>query len=118
MHGIRQFVRSKPLASQRGRATFLSLASLSTAALLLWFPLHSRTASAALQDSSTPLVTLRGQSQEDARRKSAGCISCHTATDEPTMHPTKTVQLACADCHGGNSSISVAAGIAPHSSEY
>jgi hypothetical protein len=60
----------------------------------------------------------RGQSQEDADRKSAGCISCHTSTDEPTMHPTKTVHLACADCHGGNSSISVAPGIAPNSAQY
>ena len=29
------------------------------------------------------------QSQAEAHRKSAGCITCHTATDEPTMHTTK-----------------------------
>jgi len=34
------------------------------------------------------------------------------------MHPTKTVYLGCIDCHGGNSSISVAPGVAPHSAEY
>jgi hypothetical protein len=60
----------------------------------------------------------RGQSTEEAARKSAGCISCHTTTDEPTMHPTKTVFLGCTDCHGGNSSISVSSGAAPKSSEY
>src|SRR6266480_1848511 len=49
----------------------------------------------------------RGQSQEEGDRKSSGCISCHTSTDEPTMHPTKTVHLECTDCHGGNSSVSV-----------
>jgi hypothetical protein len=60
----------------------------------------------------------RGQSQEEADRKSSGCISCHTSTDEPTMHPTKTVHLGCTDCHGGNSSVSVASSAAPNSSEY
>ena len=119
MSGIRQFARwSKPLVLQRGRANFLSLAGLSAAAVLLWLGIHSRAASAAFQDSSTPMVSLRGQSQEEAQRKSAGCISCHTSTDEPTMHPTRTVQLACTDCHGGDSSASVAAGTAASSPAY
>jgi hypothetical protein len=61
---------------------------------------------------------LRSQSQEEADRKSAGCISCHTSTDEPTMHPTKTVHLGCTDCHGGNSSVAAAYGATPNSSEY
>jgi len=34
------------------------------------------------------------------------------------MHPTKTVQLACVNCHGGNSEISVATNTAPNSTEY
>ena len=63
-------------------------------------------------------ASVRGQSQEEADRKSSGCVSCHTSTDEPTMHPTKTVFLGCTDCHGGNSSISVATGLAPNSAEY
>jgi hypothetical protein len=58
------------------------------------------------------------QSQQDADRKSAGCITCHTATDEPTMHPSKTVHLGCTDCHGGNATASVAAGTRIHSAEY
>jgi hypothetical protein len=61
---------------------------------------------------------LRDQSQEEADRKSSGCISCHTSTDEPSMHPTKTVHLGCTDCHGGNSSISLTPGKAPNSPEY
>ncbi len=60
----------------------------------------------------------RVRSQEEAGRKSSGCISCHTTTDEPTMHPTKTVQLGCTDCHGGNSTVSVTSGAAPNSPEY
>src|SRR5208283_4504450 len=61
---------------------------------------------------------VRGQSPEEAARKSIGCVTCHTSTDEPTMHPTKTVFLGCTDCHGGNSSISVSIGTAPNSVEY
>ena len=34
------------------------------------------------------------------------------------MHPTKTVHLGCTDCHGGNSSVSVASGSVPNSPEY
>src|SRR5262249_10357237 len=49
---------------------------------------------------------------------SSGCLSCHTATDEPTMHPTKTVPLTCTECHGGNAEISVAPNTSPNSPEY
>src|SRR5712664_1060089 len=79
----------------------------------------------ALHASSKPparapreLTSFRGQSQEEADRNFTGCISCHTSTDEPSMHPTKTVRLGCTDCHGGNSSVSVAAGAARNSPEY
>jgi hypothetical protein len=72
------------------------------------FPVHAK------QDAQS----VRGQSQDEAVRNSSGCISCHTSTDEPTMHPTKTVFLGCTDCHGGNSSTSVATGMAPNSAEY
>ena len=38
--------------------------------------------------------------------KSAGCLSCHTATDAPTMHnPAADIRLGCTDCHGGDASI-------------
>ncbi len=57
------------------------------------------------------------QSQPDDR-KSAGCIACHTATDEPTMHPSKAVHLGCTDCHGGNSTASITAGTPINSQEY
>ena len=63
-------------------------------------------------------AAVRGQSKEEADRKSAGCVSCHTTTDSATMHATNTVFLGCTDCHGGNSSVSVASGIAASSLEY
>jgi hypothetical protein len=58
------------------------------------------------------------QSQSDADRKSAGCLTCHTATDSPTMHSTGVVRLGCADCHGGNPEIRTAAEGQRNSSEY
>jgi hypothetical protein len=74
----------------------------------------SKSSGHAAQESAA----FRAQSQEEADRKSSGCISCHTSTDEPTMHPTKTVHLGCTDCHGGNSAASVASGVAANSPEY
>ena len=55
---------------------------------------------------------LRGETSEQADRQSTGCLTCHTATDSPTMHPTGTIQLGCVDCHGGNPSIAVGPGTA------
>jgi hypothetical protein len=93
-----------------------NLCALGVSALSFFFALHanSKFQVHASQDAPPSM----GQSQAEADRKSAGCISCHTSTDEPTMHPTKTVHLACTDCHGGNSSVSVAQGMAPDSAEY
>lgn len=62
--------------------------------------------------------TLLGQSQADADRKSAGCNSCHTATDSPTMHITNTVRLGCTDCHGGDATVAIPSGTSPKSAEY
>jgi LVIVD repeat len=44
----------------------------------------------------------RTQEWDDAETKSAGCTSCHTASDAHTMHRSPAVVLGCTDCHGGN----------------
>ncbi len=62
--------------------------------------------------------TLLAQGQVETERKSAGCVSCHVSTDEPTMHPTGTVHLGCTDCHGGNAEAKVPNGAALQSAEY
>jgi hypothetical protein len=84
----------------------------------LSFFLAIRTSSNSPSKVSQDSASFRGQSQEEADRKSAGCISCHTSTDEPTMHPTRTVHIGCTDCHGGNASISVPSETTANSSEY
>lgn len=42
------------------------------------------------------------QPMSSITEKSAGCMSCHEVTDEPSMHKTEGVPLGCTDCHGGN----------------
>src|SRR5215469_3065362 len=74
-----------------------------------------RVHSAAWQEPSEPRL---GQSRAEADRKSAGCITCHSPMDEPTMHPTKTVLLGCTDCHGGDATARVDPGAARNSPEY
>src|SRR5271157_3245741 len=91
--------RWRAMGWQVGRSRVLILFSMSTCLLLLLAgnrPGKSRIA--AQEPGNVP----RGQSQEEADRKSTGCVSCHTSTDEPTMHPSKAVHIGCTDCHGGN----------------
>src|ERR1700687_2678519 len=92
----------------------LGVLCVSASSLVFAIRASSNSGAEVSQDSAL----FRGQSPDEAARKSSGCISCHTSTDEPTMHPTKTVHIGCTDCHGGDSSISVAPGTASNSSEY
>ncbi|NQZ46879.1 MAG: hypothetical protein HRT63_05050 [Erythrobacter sp.] len=45
------------------------------------------------------------QTQAEADAKSEGCLTCHRASDAPTMHESSAVVLGCTDCHGGNAAI-------------
>ncbi|MGH8482308.1 MAG: hypothetical protein ACRES8_07600, partial [Nevskiaceae bacterium] len=47
----------------------------------------------------------RTQTQDEANAKSAGCGTCHSATDRRTMHTSRAVVLGCTDCHGGNANV-------------
>jgi len=103
------------MASRSLHSPLITLFVVAIPIFLTTFDAHSRISSPSAQEPQNPI---RGQSQEEADRKSSGCISCHTATDEPTMHPSKAVHLGCTDCHGGNVSVNVARGTSPNSPEY
>ena len=45
------------------------------------------------------------QEPAEAEAKSAGCVSCHTASDAKTMHASPAVVLGCTDCHGGQAGV-------------
>ena len=64
--------------------------------------------------SGVPQATTGG----DSDAASAGCITCHTKTDEATMHPSGTVVLGCATCHGGDPTVKVAAPVDVQSNQY
>ena len=49
----------------------------------------------------------RVQTKAEALAKSSGCISCHTDSDQKTMHDVPSVILGCTDCHGGDAGIKV-----------
>lgn len=61
---------------------------------------------------------LAGQSQDEVDAKTKGCISCHTATESASMHPTDTVHLGCTDCHGGKADVTLPPGTAAGSATY
>ena len=52
----------------------------------------------------------REQGDAAVAAKSEGCYSCHTRTDQPSMHATPAVKLGCTDCHGGDSTSPAAFG--------
>jgi hypothetical protein len=60
----------------------------------------------------------KSQSDEQVRQKSEGCQTCHTQTDQPTMHTNPAVKLGCTDCHGGDASVRLAGGIPRGSDAY
>jgi hypothetical protein len=45
------------------------------------------------------------QTAADVEAKSAGCLSCHEATDAASMHTSPAVRLGCTDCHGGDAGV-------------
>jgi hypothetical protein len=63
-------------------------------------------------------IAPRSQTPAQAHAKSDGCLSCHTATDSMTMHASESVVLGCTDCHGGDPSVRVAAGLGKNDAGY
>src|SRR6516164_6861641 len=105
----------RALRDERRRARLLIVFFIAASSALLFLACYRPNTAALAQDAQGPF---RGQSQEAAMAKSTGCMSCHTVTDEPTMHPSRGVHLGCTDCHGGDNSVSVPQGTSPKSPEY
>jgi hypothetical protein len=97
------------------RFTLHNISSVLAATALLSL-VAARNASPAHAQGEGGVLLL--QSQADAARKSAGCLTCHTSTDSPTMHTTGTVRLGCTDCHGGNSEVGAGSDSARKSANY
>ena len=81
----------------------LCLLVLGSSLLLVRF----ETGDGRVHAQAAPHEIPRGESPEEARSQSAGCTSCHTATDSASMHAEATVVIGCADCHGGDPNVMV-----------
>src|SRR3954447_21128969 len=92
------------------------------AALLVAAPLTLRAAG----DEEKPVhrtyhtapAAKQGETEAEAHAASAGCESCHTASDAPSMHKSSAVVIGCADCHGGDAAVTAPAGLAKGSAQY
>jgi hypothetical protein len=93
-------------------------AALAAMCALLVVGAYVESASGRQASDSATEPRLLQQTEDDVARKSAGCISCHTQTDEPTMHATGTVRLGCTDCHGGRADLPAPAGAQAGSPAY
>ncbi len=96
----------------RGRRPLLRWLMVLVAAAIL--PLAAGRASEEEKPVARAYVTApdapRNQTFAQAGAKSAGCISCHTASDAATMHVSEAVHLGCTDCHGGDAASPAARG--------
>lgn len=57
------------------------------------------------RDYTVALPAPPKQSQAEVDKKNVGCMSCHTETDNKTMHSNRAIKLGCIDCHGGDTSV-------------
>jgi hypothetical protein len=80
----------------------LTAAALTFAAALGWqlAPLRAADGTAEAIVQAPQPSAISKQSQEEADKKSVGCLTCHNP-DKKSMHPTE-VRAGCTDCHGGN----------------
>ncbi|HEY0435189.1 MAG TPA: hypothetical protein VGC92_01015, partial [Phenylobacterium sp.] len=104
----------------RGRNKAGWIAAL--AALVLAAPVALRAAGDEEKPVARHYVTApaapMGETPEQAHAKSAGCESCHSKSDAPSMHVSPAVVLGCADCHGGDAKVTAPAGLAKGSAQY
>ncbi len=57
------------------------------------------------RDYTVALPAPPSQRQADVDKKNVGCVSCHTKSDNKTMHSNRAIKLGCIDCHGGDHTI-------------
>lgn len=83
-------------------SSWLAISLLALLWSLAWSIASGRAtaAGATPQAAQAAAPTLNSQSQADADRKSAGCLTCHKP-DAASMHK-EGVRAGCTDCHGGD----------------
>ena len=97
-------------STKQGKSTFVEKCTLTPflVAVLAFAAIGSAVAheeQAVIRNYTTAPAAPAFQTWEDAGKKSAGCVSCHTQSDRKTMHANEAVVLGCTDCHGGNANV-------------
>jgi len=101
----------------RGRSAAPAVALLCLCAALL-APFSARSGEPVDRHYATAPPSPMTQSPEMAAQKSGGCLSCHTQTDNATMHANTAINLGCTDCHGGNQAAVLPQGVSRSSAQY
>ncbi len=93
---------------------------LSAGLLALVGPMHlvADEATPAARTYVTAPAARAGETRAEAQAASAGCVTCHAQTDAPSMHQSAAVVLGCADCHGGDATVTAPAGLAKSDPSY
>ena len=105
-----------------GRMRKLGLRVAALAALLVALPFSLQAAGeqehpVARTYHAAPAARV-GETEDEARAASAGCVSCHLTSDAPSMHLSSAVVLGCVDCHGGDASVTAPGGLAKGAADY
>ena len=90
------------------------------AAAFLWFPAADaqQLGEAQPRPQAVALIPRKLHTDDTVAQSSAGCLSCHTSTDAPSMHQSAGVKLGCTECHGGDAGVRVVAGLARNTEAY
>ncbi|MCR9093904.1 MAG: hypothetical protein NXI30_06795 [bacterium] len=112
---------------EKNRSPFLSSAAViaATVAGFLVLAILGAESPSTAAEGETPLEieypvyppAPADQTETEAAVKTAGCVTCHTKSDEATMHPQRSVVLGCTDCHGGDAT-AVTSDYDPGSAEF
>ena len=63
---------------------------------------------------SHPIAPPESREPAQLAKLNAACVACHgeySAPDNHSMHASGNVRVSCADCHGGNTNVSVPANV-------
>ncbi len=104
---------------RESQSTFHLAALGSVLLLILSAGTHAASGYHAVErDYQTSRPAPMSQSHKQMQEKNLGCMSCHTQTDNKTMHSNSAVKLACVDCHGGDHTVVKAEKITRNQPEY
>jgi len=98
---------TKPASNNRWQGWLLALGFAVTTVSTLLIADVVYAASEKLPEKSYTMAphAPERQTAREAFAKTEGCMSCHTQTDEHTMHANPGVVLGCTDCHGGDATV-------------